>query len=86
MAAGPWATWHGGILAGLAGSVACPRLEFLFRHRFVLPLNPLDLLASPAGFEPTAPRLGIWCSILLSYGDGRACLAQAAAPWDRGAP
>ena len=25
---------------------------------------------SPAGFEPTAPRLGILCSILLSYGDG----------------
>lgn len=24
---------------------------------------------SPAGFEPTAPRLGIWCSIRLSYGD-----------------
>ncbi len=22
----------------------------------------------PAGFEPTAPRLGIWCSIRLSYG------------------
>ena len=28
-------------------------------------------MASPAGFEPTAPRLGIWCSILLSYGDRR---------------
>jgi hypothetical protein len=26
-------------------------------------------VASPAGFEPTAPRLGILCSILLSYGD-----------------
>ena len=26
-------------------------------------------LASPAGFEPTAPGLGILCSILLSYGD-----------------
>lgn len=24
---------------------------------------------SPARFELTAPRLGIWCSILLSYGD-----------------
>ncbi len=24
---------------------------------------------SPAGFEPTAPGLGILCSILLSYGD-----------------
>jgi len=28
-------------------------------------------LASPAGFEPTAPGLGILCSILLSYGDVR---------------
>jgi hypothetical protein len=26
-------------------------------------------LASPARFERTAPRLGIWCSIRLSYGD-----------------
>ena len=25
-------------------------------------------MASPAGFEPTAPGLGILCSILLSYG------------------
>lgn len=24
-------------------------------------------MAIPAGFEPAAPRLGIWCSILLSY-------------------
>lgn len=26
-------------------------------------------MVSPAGFEPTAPGLGILCSILLSYGD-----------------
>jgi hypothetical protein len=26
-------------------------------------------LVFPAGFEPTAPRLGIWCSIQLSYGN-----------------
>lgn len=26
-------------------------------------------MASPARFERTAPRLGIWCSIRLSYGD-----------------
>ena len=25
-------------------------------------------LARPRGFEPPAPRTGIWCSILLSYG------------------
>ncbi len=34
-----------------------------------LPTNLLILLASPAGFEPTTPGLGILCSILLSYGD-----------------
>jgi hypothetical protein len=26
-------------------------------------------IASPAGFEPTTPGLGILCSVLLSYGD-----------------
>ena len=25
-------------------------------------------MARPRGFEPLAPRLGIWCSIRLSYG------------------
>jgi hypothetical protein len=25
-------------------------------------------MVRPTGFEPMAPRLGIWCSILLSYG------------------
>ena len=30
-----------------------------------------ESLVSPAGFEPTAPGLGILCSILLSYGDSR---------------
>jgi hypothetical protein len=34
---------------------------------------------SPAGFEPTAPRLGIWCSILLSYGDIRRFIAHSRA-------
>src|SRR5262249_19113139 len=28
----------------------------------------LKLLATPTGFEPVTPRLGIWCSIHLSYG------------------
>ncbi len=28
----------------------------------------LVFLAIPAGFEPATPRLGIWCSIQLSYG------------------
>src|SRR3546814_7513441 len=28
-------------------------------------------MVRPTGFEPVAPRLGIWCSILLSYGRRR---------------
>src|SRR5688572_877310 len=28
-----------------------------------------ERVASPAGFEPTTPNLGNWCSILLSYED-----------------
>ncbi len=32
-------------------------------------INQEITMASPAGFEPTAPGLGILCSILLSYGD-----------------
>ena len=28
-------------------------------------------MVRPTGFEPMAPRLGIWCSILLSYGRPR---------------
>ena len=48
------------------------------------------ILARPTGLEPVTPRLGIWCSILLSYGrlergytseDGAAATAQG----DRGA-
>jgi hypothetical protein len=35
-------------------------------------------LASPIGFEPTAPGLGILCSILLSYGDTVAILHNPA--------
>ena len=42
---------------------------FEFKLRAVLMINPLILRASPTGFEPVTPRLGIWCSILLSYED-----------------
>ena len=35
--------------------------------------NFLILLVPPARLERTAPRLGIWCSIHLSYG-GVTCL------------
>jgi hypothetical protein len=34
----------------------------------------ISYVASPAGFEPTAPGLGILCSILLSYGDRLPCI------------
>ncbi len=40
--------------------------------------SDLRWLASPAGFEPTAPGLGILCSILLSYGDYRSDSAHIA--------
>ena len=30
-------------------------------------------MARPAGFDPTTPRLGIWCSIRLSYGRLKRC-------------
>jgi hypothetical protein len=36
-------------------------------------------VASPAGFEPTTPGLGILCSILLSYGDLPAFIASCRA-------
>src|SRR3546814_16492997 len=35
-------------------------------------------MVSPTGFEPVTPRLGIWCSILLSYEDVPAYVAQTA--------
>ena len=31
-------------------------------------MDELEGMVRPAGFEPTAPGLGILCSILLSYG------------------
>src|ERR1700722_1527254 len=37
-------------------------------------------LASPIGFEPTAPGLGILCSILLSYGDAAPSLHELPPP------
>ena len=43
-------------------------------------------MASPAGFEPTAPGSGILCSILLSYGDHRPADHSTRAPMRRGAP
>ncbi len=34
-------------------------------------------MVRPTGFEPVAPRLGIWCSILLSYGRARVSFSSA---------
>ncbi len=34
-------------------------------------------MVTPAGFEPATPRLGIWCSIQLSYGAAGRGDAQA---------
>ena len=33
-------------------------------------------MARLAGFEPATPRLGIWCSILLSYGTNKPSLSS----------
>ncbi len=48
-------------LAPSAGKQACmaPVMGCAYRRGVV----------SPTGFEPVTPRLGIWCSILLSYED-----------------
>ena len=37
-------------------------------------------MARPTGFEPVAPRLGIWCSILLSYGRTRGSISRRSGP------
>ncbi len=37
-------------------------------------------LARPEGLEPPTPRLGIWCSIRLSYGRTRRGIAYIAPP------
>src|SRR5262249_9312972 len=46
-------------------SVCVPLSRICGTWRFV---NLLIFLATPTGFEPVTPRLGIWCSIHLSYG------------------
>ncbi len=52
-----------------AGSAWGPQIQGPQNMRADDKPNYLDLLVFPAGFEPTAPRLGIWCSIRLSYGN-----------------
>lgn len=37
----------------------------------------------PTGFEPVTPRLGIWCSILLSYGTTRLLDSKSGAKFKR---
>ena len=39
----------------------------------------MEAMVHPTGFEPVAPRLGIWCSILLSYGCPATALLRGAA-------
>ena len=60
-----------GVGAGLVLPFANARLMnlHLFKvHRSERRALAENGVATPAGFEPTAPRLGIWCSIRLSYG------------------
>lgn len=40
-------------------------------------------MVGPAGFEPSTPRLGIWCSIQLSYGPTRESSCQQIHPLSR---
>ena len=56
----------------IVSSLVMPDCDLELRRRYFSMLFQWfseDL--SPARFELTAPRLGIWCSILLSYGDRR---------------
>src|SRR5208282_2485448 len=56
-------------LAILLSRGACQVIAFFALRKIGFAPKPLILLASPTGFEPVTPRLGIWCSILLSYED-----------------
>src|ERR1700733_1808883 len=71
---------------GIAESPCADRLRDSRSRRLVtqsvtqgdlgLCITSAKLLASPARFERTAPRLGIWCSIRLSYGDSPISLPE----------
>ena len=43
-----------------------------YRREHVRLPRDASKMVIPTGFEPVTPRLGIWCSILLSYGTANA--------------
>jgi site-specific DNA recombinase len=84
--ASPWILWESDLLEDRRAAVKLTfsdqlkydRKEGFRTPQISLPFKALrdicdcnEVMARPAGFEPTAPRLGIWCSILLSYGRPR---------------
>ena len=81
--ASPWKIWESGVLEAqrtvlklvFADQLAYSQKEGFRTPETTIPFKVLAAIqgpemqmARPAGFEPTTPRLGIWCSILLSYG------------------
>jgi hypothetical protein len=81
--ASPWNIWEFGQIEMrrmVLRLAFAERLGYVRNQGFRTPLlsSPFNMLsaceggksgmARPAGFEPATPRLGIWCSILLSYG------------------
>ena len=49
----------------LENIIFCPIVD-VFQLNFILSSHSI-LVVRTTGFEPVTPRLGIWCSILLSY-------------------
>ena len=66
---------HHGIEIGTAANARCRLKRGIGGNRSS---QFCSEMARPTGFEPMAPRLGIWCSILLSYGRPPAPLGGSA--------
>jgi hypothetical protein len=60
---------HGRRSSSLRAAAASPDHAASVPHGMQRSYPVCSAVASPAGFEPTAPGLGILCSIRLSYGD-----------------